>query len=146
MTPKISWRRSSPSSYNKNRAEQWRADVAGSWGLWNHNIHSHHVILGSVSPDCRRALDVGCGEGTVTRQLRRVIPEVVGIDNDQASITAARAHPEGSDIEYIKGDARAYAFRSNSFRLITAVASLSWTPSPRVSISGISCGQAACSP
>lgn len=91
---------------------------------WNHNIHYHRVILDSVPPHCRRALDIGCGEGTLTRQLRQLIPEVVGIDEDHASITAARAHPDASDIQYIEGDALVHEFKPSSFDLITAVASL----------------------
>lgn len=91
---------------------------------WNHNIHYHQVIVDAIPPGARRALDVGCGEGTLTRQLRRLIPEVVGIDEDHASIAAARAHPDASDIQYIQGDALTHEFEPTSFDLITAVASL----------------------
>ena len=40
---------------------------------WNHNIHYHRLILDAVPPGARRALDVGCGEGTLARQLRAVV-------------------------------------------------------------------------
>jgi SAM-dependent methyltransferase len=91
---------------------------------WNHNIHYHRVILEAIPSDCRRALDVGCGEGTLTRELRRLIPEVVGIDLDAGSIGSARAHPEAGDITYIEGDALVFDFEHESFDFITAVASL----------------------
>ncbi len=92
--------------------------------LWNHNIHYHPVILDAVPSRCQRVLDVGCGEGTLTRELRQLIPEVVGIDSDHASIEAAQAHPDAGDIQYIEGDALTSEIESQSFDLITAVASL----------------------
>ena len=98
--------------------------MARSSGCWNHNTHYHSVILDAIPPGCRRALDVGCGDGALTRELRGVMPEVVGIDSDHASIAAAQAHAGASDIQYIEGDALAYEFEPRSFDLITAVASL----------------------
>jgi SAM-dependent methyltransferase len=97
----------------------------GHWSdRWNHNTHYHSVILDAIPSGCHRALDVGCGEGTLTRELRHLIPAVVGIDSDHASIAAAQAHPDASDIQYIDCDALAYEFEPMSFDLITAVASL----------------------
>jgi SAM-dependent methyltransferase len=91
---------------------------------WNHNTHYHRVILHHIPSDCRRVLDVGCGEGTLTRELRRLVPVVVGIDCDPASIAAARADPGAGDIRYLEGDALTYRFEPGSFDLVTAVASL----------------------
>ncbi|MGO9899783.1 MAG: class I SAM-dependent methyltransferase [Solirubrobacteraceae bacterium] len=91
---------------------------------WNHNTHYHSVILEAIPPGCRRALDVGCGEGTWTRELRRLVPEVVGIDGDHASIAAAQAHPDAGDVQYLEGDALTFEFEPTSFGLVTAVASL----------------------
>ena len=59
--------------------------MAQSSYRWNHNTLYHPVILDAIPPGCRRALDVGCGEGTLTRELRRLIPEVTGIDSDNTS-------------------------------------------------------------
>lgn len=91
---------------------------------WNHNTHYHPVILDAVPPGCRRALDIGCGEGTLTRELRRIVPEVVGIDNDHASIAAAQTNPDARDVHYVEGDVLTYRFEPASLDLITAVASL----------------------
>jgi SAM-dependent methyltransferase len=90
---------------------------------WNHNTLYHPDILRAVPAGCERALDVGCGEGTLTRQLHQVIPEVIGIDTDQTSITAARTHLAG-DICYVHGDVLTHPFEPGSFGLVTAVASL----------------------
>ncbi|MGH3801121.1 MAG: hypothetical protein ACRDTD_13480 [Pseudonocardiaceae bacterium] len=43
---------------------------------WNHNLHYHSMILNAVADGSVRALDVGCGEGTLARQLRRLVPQV----------------------------------------------------------------------
>jgi len=62
---------------------------------WNHNIHYHSVILGAVPTGARTALDVGCGEGLLTRSLRGMVPNVTGIDIDPASIELARRSANG---------------------------------------------------
>ncbi len=91
---------------------------------WNHNTLYYPVVLGAVPPGCRRALDVGCGEGSLTRQLRGIVPSVVGIDAEEASIAAARAHPDADGIDYVLGDALACPLEPGSFDLVSAVASL----------------------
>lgn len=93
-------------------------------GPWSHNVHYHRVIFDAVPDGCRRALDVGCGTGALTRRLRRIVPEVTGIDRDQRSIEHARSHPGARDVRYVLGDFRAAPFERGSFDLITAVASL----------------------
>jgi len=57
---------------------------------WNHNIHYHPVIPDAIPARAQRALDVGCGEGTLARELRAVVPQVTAIDADPASIDLAR--------------------------------------------------------
>ena len=82
------------------------------------------VIIGSIPAGCERALDVGCGLGQLTRDLRAFVPDVTGIDTDQRSVECARAHPDADDITYLHGDFLAWPFRSQSFDLVTAMASL----------------------
>lgn len=53
---------------------------------WNHSTHYHPLILGAVPDGCLRSLDVGCGEGMLARDLRRVVPHVTAIDRDAASM------------------------------------------------------------
>ena len=91
---------------------------------WNHNTHYHRLILGAVPPGCQRALEVGCGEGTLARQLARLVPRVVGIDQDASSIELARRQDPGSEIDFICGDFLAYPFEPGSFGMITSVAAL----------------------
>ncbi|HEX8671119.1 MAG TPA: class I SAM-dependent methyltransferase, partial [Longimicrobium sp.] len=89
---------------------------------WNHNIHYHRLILDAIPPGARHALDVGCGEGTLARQLRALVPNVTAIDVDPASIDLARQ--AGPDIEYLLGDFLTYPFHPASFDFIASVATL----------------------
>jgi SAM-dependent methyltransferase len=91
---------------------------------WNHNLHYHRVILDSVPHGCRRSLDVGCGEGMLARELRRVVPHVTGIDRDAASIELARQEGGAADVEYIVGDFMTHPFEPASFDHIASVAAL----------------------
>ncbi len=91
---------------------------------WNHNTHYHPLILGAVPDDCRRSLDVGCGEGMLTRDLRRVVPRVTGIDRDAASIDVARRQDAGGAVEYVVGDFMTHPFAPASFDHIASIAAL----------------------
>jgi len=89
---------------------------------WNHNIHYHAVVLRAVSPGAERALDVGCGEGMLARQLRERVPHVVGIDRDEASVRLAGQ--AGGGVELVLGDVMDAPFRDASFDLVASVATL----------------------
>jgi SAM-dependent methyltransferase len=91
---------------------------------WSHNSHYHGAMMKAVPRGCERALDVGCGQGALTRRLRSVIPHVTGIDRDQRSIELARSHPQVGDIDYVFDDFLTAPLEPGSFDLITAVASL----------------------
>ncbi len=99
--------------------------VATEEQRWNNNIHYHPVILATIPPGSRRALDVGCGDGYLTRQLHHHgVPEVIGIDRHEPSIVAARNHPDSEGITYLVGDVLSYPFEREGFDLVAAVASL----------------------
>lgn len=53
---------------------------------WNHNLHYSHLLLAHVGPRGGRVLDVGCGEGVLTRALGRQSSHVVGLDVDGPSL------------------------------------------------------------
>jgi SAM-dependent methyltransferase len=109
---------------------------------WNHNIHYFPLALAAIPPGCERALDVGCGEGMLVRQLARRVPYVVGIDEDATSIDLARqeslAQRQGltrqqglarqrslaGQTAFVRGDFLSNPFPSGSFGLVTCVAAL----------------------
>jgi SAM-dependent methyltransferase len=83
------------------------------------------VILDAVPSGCGRALDVGCGNGGLTRKLREMgVPEVVGIDRNEECIERCRAHPDAGDITYSVDDLLTGSLVPSSFDLVSAVASL----------------------
>jgi 2-polyprenyl-3-methyl-5-hydroxy-6-metoxy-1,4-benzoquinol methylase len=91
---------------------------------WNHNLHYHPVILNAVPDGCERALDVGCGEGILARQLSHVVRHVSAIDRDEPSLDLARRHPASAGIEYLLGDFLTYPLEPTSFDLVVSVAAL----------------------
>ena len=96
---------------------------------WNHNIHYHDEVLRSVPPGCGRALDVGCGEGLLTRRLAACCGHVTGIDVDSGVLARARgATAPELGIDFIEGDLLTHPFPDDSFDFITAVAALHHLP------------------
>ncbi|MBI2212336.1 MAG: methyltransferase domain-containing protein [Acidobacteria bacterium] len=90
---------------------------------WNHNLHYHPLILAAAPAHCARALDVGCGNGVLTRELRSVSDVVVGIDLDAPSIEYARVLG-GEGVEYVVGSFLEHPFQPASFDLVASVAAL----------------------
>ena len=93
-------------------------------GRWNHNLHFHPLILEAIPDGARRALDVGCGVGTLTRDLAERVPEVVGIDRDPDSLATAREETPAGRVEYVLGDVLSHPFPPASFDVVASVATL----------------------
>ncbi len=91
---------------------------------WNHNTHYYPLILNAVPDAAVRALDVGCGEGMLARELRRRVPDVVGIDLDQASIDLAETQNADNRVHYVHGDFLIYPFEPAAFDIVATAATL----------------------
>ena len=70
---------------------------------WNHNTHYHRMLPRWAPPPWGRVLDVGCGEGLLTRRMAPFAREVVGVDADAGAI--GRAREQAPDLTYVHGDA-----------------------------------------
>lgn len=90
---------------------------------WNHNIHYHRLLIEGV-PRGGRILDVGCGEGMLTRELAARASAVVGLDVDAASIDLARATTSAANVEYVCADLMHHPFELGSFDAVVSVAVL----------------------
>ncbi|MFC1833140.1 class I SAM-dependent methyltransferase [Thermodesulfobacteriota bacterium] len=79
-------------------------------------------ICGEVK--LRKALDLGCGTGDLTRYLREVADSVVGVDGSTALIRKARQHPDQEALEFLQANVldRVAMGRlpSGAFDLVTA--------------------------
>jgi len=80
------------------------------------------LFLELLPPPGRRTLDLGCGEGRLSRDLKALGHDVVGIDASPTMLAAAReADPE---LETHLGDVAALPFADASFDLAIAFMSL----------------------
>ena len=70
---------------------------------WNHNTHYHRKLPRWAPPPWGRVLDVGCGEGLLTRRMAPFAREVVGVDADADVVARARAL--APTVRYVRGDA-----------------------------------------
>jgi ubiquinone/menaquinone biosynthesis C-methylase UbiE len=91
---------------------------------WNHNIHYHPAVLLALPNEGARALDVGCGEGILTRELGVRFGRVFGIDVHEPSIDLARRTGGPSNVEYVLGDFLTASLEAASFDAIACVAAL----------------------
>ncbi|MBI4156001.1 MAG: class I SAM-dependent methyltransferase [Candidatus Zambryskibacteria bacterium] len=71
-----------------------------------------------------KVLDIGCGTGISTRQLKERGFSVTGVDKDQAMVAIARQ--KTSDILYVVTDVHKLPFDNEEFDLITAFTSFHW--------------------
>jgi SAM-dependent methyltransferase len=97
--------------------------VSGPGSRWNHNIHYHPLILAAVPAGCESALDVGCGEGILARELRQSVPHVTAIDLDEPSLSLGREQDPDGAIDFLAGDFLTHPF-TGSFDFIASVAAI----------------------
>jgi ubiquinone/menaquinone biosynthesis C-methylase UbiE len=107
-------------SWERNAADWIRwARKPGHDSYWRFH---REPFLELVPRAGRRTLDVGCGEGRVSRDLRQLGHAVIGVDSSETMVAAARnADPGG---EYVVADAAALPFPDGHADLVVAFMSL----------------------
>lgn len=116
--------------------------ASGTATTWDPGLYAAHAgfvpALGSAVLDLlapragERILDLGCGDGVLTRRLVEAGADVVGIDADAAMVAAART--KGLDARV--GDARALAF-DREFDAVFTNATLHWVGQPEIVTAGV---------
>ncbi len=108
--------------------EDWEREAA-NWIAWvrtpRHNIAYDlysPLFFELVPPPGRATLEIGCGEGRVTRDLKARGHDVTSIDASPTLLEAARgADPDG---DYLLANAAALPFEDGAFDLVVAHNSL----------------------
>jgi SAM-dependent methyltransferase len=102
---------------------------AENWTRWarepnfdSYWVFHRELFLALLPPPGRLTLDVGCGEGRVTRDLRALGHRVVGVDAALSMVAAARDEDPSGD--YLVADAAALPFEDGSADLAVAFMSL----------------------
>ena len=107
--------------------ELWETHAA-QWIEWARAGHDSYwsfhrdQFLQIVPPPGRRTIDIGCGEGRLTRHLQELGHNVIGIDTSPSLIAAARGLDPSMDIRL--ADAAALPFDDASADLAIAFISL----------------------
>ena len=92
---------------------------------WNHNIQYHSIVIQAIPPGCQRALDVGCGRGTLARKLARHCVQVIGVDADDRCLSLAETAPGVEpNIAFVDGNVMSYPFQPDGFDFVVALATL----------------------
>jgi SAM-dependent methyltransferase len=71
---------------------------------WNHSIQYHRLLLRELPSKCRRALDVGCGDGGFARELATRVPSVDALDRSERMIEIARGSNGAPNVRFLIGD------------------------------------------
>jgi ubiquinone/menaquinone biosynthesis C-methylase UbiE len=111
-----------------NLGEAWERHAA-NWLRWarepGHDSYwtfHRERFIPTLPPPRGLTVDIGCGEGRLTRDLKALGHRVVGVDHSQSLIAAAReADPEG---EYVVADAARLPFDEAAADLAVAFMSL----------------------
>ncbi|GIU85045.1 MAG: hypothetical protein KatS3mg008_1820 [Acidimicrobiales bacterium] len=66
-------------------------------------------------------LDVGCGEGFMSRRLAEICPDVVGLDLGSGPLVHHWIQARGERLRFVAGDAARLPFKDASFDCVTAL-------------------------
>lgn len=109
-------------------AAAWE-ERAGAWVAWARKTHHdsywkfhRDLFLELLPPPGRKTLDLGCGEGRLSRDLARLGHRVVGVDASPTMLAAARETDPA--IETHLADAASLPFDDETFDLVAAFMSL----------------------
>lgn len=116
--------------------------TSGTATRWDPSLYATHAsfvpalgapVLDLLAPKAgEHVLDLGCGDGALTRKLIDAGCTVVGVDADPAMVAAAQA----AGIDARIGDARALAF-TDEFDAVFTNAALHWVGQPEVVTAGV---------
>lgn len=86
------------------------------------------VVCSWLEPAGKRILDVGCGDGGLTRALARAGAHATGIDTNAAVLAAARHAPRVADETYIESAGESLPFADRSADAVVYLNALHHVP------------------
>jgi len=96
---------------------------------WSHNGHYHGFLLRQLPMPCEAALEIGCGTGSLARQLAARAGHVLALDLSPAMIQIAQAQSAGcTNIDYRAADVLSWDWPAEHFAGIVSVATLHHLP------------------
>lgn len=109
------------------------------WSAGSYDTHARFVsdlaagVIEWLAPQRgERILDVGCGDGVLTAEIRDSGADVLGVDSSEDFITAARAR--GLDARLMDGESLSFG---PEFDAVFSNAALHWMPKADAVVSGI---------
>lgn len=109
------------------------------WSAGSYDTHARFVsdlaagVVEWLAPRAdERILDLGCGDGVLTGELRALGAEVVGVDSSDDFVAAARAR--GLDARLMDGEALSFG---PEFDAVFSNAALHWMPNADAVVAGV---------
>lgn len=96
---------------------------------WNRNNYYHDFLLENLPPDCRHALEIGCGIGTFSRLLAERSKTVTAMDLSPKMIEIARSlSASRTNIDFQVADVLKTDLPDEYFDAIVSIATLHHIP------------------
>ena len=111
---------------NDKQGQYWNEAPGQSWVIndtaMNERLENISDILfqGLDATGCNNGLDLGCGAGSTTRRLAKIMgnqARVTGLDISEKLLGLARSHPKSSSENFLQADAQSYTFKPAGFDL-----------------------------
>lgn len=97
-------------------------------------VHTSAKYLLSYLKPGLRVLDVGCGPGSITNSIAKIVHpgQVTGLDYSQAAIALAKTTYTSSNLDFIQGDLFVLPFEDNTFDIVFSHQVLVHLPHDRI--------------
>ena len=98
-------------------------------GGWDHSNHYHDYLLQHVPLGCQRALEIGCGTGSFSRQLAGYSKQVMALDLSPEMVRIAQARSiDFPNIDFRVANINPQNFPYQDYDCIAAIATLHHLP------------------